>query len=186
MFRRIAQFFCNPIASRIHLAGWLRTRCTRALEDEVTRLRAENRALVNSVLGIAGIPPGLDAGGWRLEAREKANAGSRHGRQASSWPGRRATRQGRQAPRNDNAEGESDSLAAAAVGSPECSPSFVRTSKQRPCETASIAPLRRRSWQQIGRALGIGDARAARLERESDTETFPTPRNVVPRSHSTS
>ncbi len=111
MFRRIGQFLCNHIASRIHLAGWLRTRYTRVLEDEVARLRAENRALMNSILGGADIQPGLDAR-----------------------------------------------------------------------ETASIAPLRRRSWQQIGRALEIGDARAARLERESDTETFPAPRNIVPRA----
>jgi hypothetical protein len=33
------------------------TRYTRALEAEVTRLRAENRALLNSILGIAGVPP---------------------------------------------------------------------------------------------------------------------------------
>jgi hypothetical protein len=33
------------------------TRYTRALEYEVSRLRAENRALLNSILGIAGVPP---------------------------------------------------------------------------------------------------------------------------------
>jgi hypothetical protein len=33
------------------------TKYTRTLEAEVTRLRAENRALLNSILGIAGIPP---------------------------------------------------------------------------------------------------------------------------------
>lgn len=33
------------------------TRYTRALEREVVRLRAENRALLNSILGIAGVPP---------------------------------------------------------------------------------------------------------------------------------
>ena len=33
------------------------TRYTRGLECEVSRLRAENRALLNSILGIAGIPP---------------------------------------------------------------------------------------------------------------------------------
>ena len=33
------------------------TRYTRALEAEIGRLRAENRALLNSILGIAGIPP---------------------------------------------------------------------------------------------------------------------------------
>ena len=37
---------------------WLATnRYTRALEEEVARLRAENRALVNSLLGTAGFPP---------------------------------------------------------------------------------------------------------------------------------
>ena len=35
----------------------LRSRYVRALEADVERLRAENRALVNSVLGTAGFPP---------------------------------------------------------------------------------------------------------------------------------
>ena len=43
------------------LRAWWRwlttTRYTRALEEEVERLRAENRALTNSLLGTAGIPP---------------------------------------------------------------------------------------------------------------------------------
>ena len=30
---------------------------TSALERDVARLRAENRALLNSILGIAGVPP---------------------------------------------------------------------------------------------------------------------------------
>jgi len=33
------------------------TNYTRALEREVARLRAENRALLNSIFGIAGVPP---------------------------------------------------------------------------------------------------------------------------------
>ncbi|HTU34261.1 MAG TPA: hypothetical protein VMF66_10705 [Candidatus Acidoferrum sp.] len=33
------------------------TRYTRSLEAEVARLRVENRALLNSILGVAGIPP---------------------------------------------------------------------------------------------------------------------------------
>ena len=37
---------------------WLTTgRYTRTLEDEVERLRVENRALLNSLLGTAGFPP---------------------------------------------------------------------------------------------------------------------------------
>jgi hypothetical protein len=35
----------------------LRSRYVRVLEEEVARLRAENRALVNSLLGTAGFPP---------------------------------------------------------------------------------------------------------------------------------
>ncbi len=35
----------------------IRGRYVRMLEEEVARLRAENRALVNSLLGTAGFPP---------------------------------------------------------------------------------------------------------------------------------
>ena len=35
----------------------LRSRYVRSLEEEVARLRAENRALTNSLLGTAGFPP---------------------------------------------------------------------------------------------------------------------------------
>lgn len=39
------------------VAGRLRSRYVRLLEEEVARLRAENHALVNSLLGTAGFPP---------------------------------------------------------------------------------------------------------------------------------
>jgi hypothetical protein len=39
------------------IARALRGRYVRMLEDELTRLRAENRALTNSLLGTAGLPP---------------------------------------------------------------------------------------------------------------------------------
>jgi hypothetical protein len=35
----------------------LRSKYVRLLEEEVSRLRAENRALMNSLLGTAGFPP---------------------------------------------------------------------------------------------------------------------------------
>ena len=35
----------------------LRSRYVRLLEEEVSRLQAENRALMNSLLGTAGFPP---------------------------------------------------------------------------------------------------------------------------------
>ncbi len=39
------------------LARHARSRYVRMLEEEVARLRGENRALVNSLLGTAGFPP---------------------------------------------------------------------------------------------------------------------------------
>jgi hypothetical protein len=39
------------------LARHARSRYVRMLEEDVARLRAENRALVNSLLGTAGFPP---------------------------------------------------------------------------------------------------------------------------------
>jgi hypothetical protein len=57
------------------------TKYTRAMEAEVVRLRAENRALLNSILGIAGVPPVVvaendasPAAGLKVSA-EKANTG---------------------------------------------------------------------------------------------------------------
>ena len=39
------------------LKSTMRSSYVRLLEEEVTRLRAENRALMNSLLGTAGFPP---------------------------------------------------------------------------------------------------------------------------------
>lgn len=41
----------------VWLSRHLRSRYVRLLEEEVARLRGENRALVNSLLGTAGFPP---------------------------------------------------------------------------------------------------------------------------------
>ena len=41
----------------IWLKNFIQSRYVRLLEEEVTRLRAENRALMNSLLGTAGFPP---------------------------------------------------------------------------------------------------------------------------------
>ena len=45
----------GEICSRV--VAVMRGRYLRGLEDEVARLRAENRALLNSLLGTAGLPP---------------------------------------------------------------------------------------------------------------------------------
>jgi hypothetical protein len=39
------------------LRRWMRGRYVELLEEEVGRLRGENRALMNSLLGTAGFPP---------------------------------------------------------------------------------------------------------------------------------
>ena len=126
-------------------AIWARSRgrCARGLEAEVARLRAENRALVNSIMGMAGIPPMgvLEVGDLRLDVGKP------------------------------NADGISSSRAQGGH--------FRARIQRLPNEEKAVMPLRRRSWQQIGRALEVEDALAARRERESDAETFPVPRNVV-------
>lgn len=81
---------------------WLVTsKYVRALEVEVERLRAENRALMNSILGIAGVPPVI--------AQNEPTAAHLDA--------------------NTNGRG------------------------------AGAAPLRRRSWQQVNRALEIEAAK---------------------------
>lgn len=141
---KVVQDFCAVLSTA---ARRLRSRSeyTRALEEEVARLRAENRALVNSILGLAGIPPMsvLEAGDLRLDAGKVKLDGT----SGSTMLHRHfATR----------VQGDAD-------------------------EEKSATPLRRRSWRQIGRAREVEDARAARRERESDTDAFPEPRNIVPR-----
>lgn len=125
------------------IASLLRGNYTRRLEDEVARLRAENRALVNSILGVAGIPPVrvLEVEGLVLDAG-KANA---DGISSSRTPDRH----------------------------------FKARIQRLPNEDKAVMPLRRRSWQQIGRTLEMEDALAARRERESDRKAFPAPRNIV-------
>ncbi|MHB8413357.1 MAG: hypothetical protein ACYDDI_15625 [Candidatus Acidiferrales bacterium] len=153
----------------------LRSRYTRALEDEVARLRAENHALVNSILGVAGIPPMRAAS---AVAHTSAGLSQVAGAQSASG-GATLGSPGRGKPRPYQCD----------IGN--LRRKLEETSRQldatrsagRELQTAGemIAPLRKRSWQQIGRVREIEDARAARRERESNTETFPTPRSIISR-----
>lgn len=156
VLRRIREF------ARVHVIARLRTRYARALEDEIVRLRAENRALMNSILGIAGIAPILDVRDWKCEVRKEANADARSAQAAPKpLPDERGTK---------------------------CSVNAVRRTrdkggpKGRPYEADMAGPVRRRSWRQIERELEIEDARAARRERESNAANFPAPRNIVTRA----
>ena len=173
---------CRRIVSRFRV----RTRYARALEGEVARLRAENWALVNSILGVAGIPPMRMAGTAHalradpeshVRSRDVSGTGTRNvGRDV----GKTSRQPDIRRPAGRELQQPDTNCPAGSFESP-----FLRQGKQdkRELQLADegAAPLRKRSWQQIERAREIEDARAARRERETDTETFPTPRNIVPR-----
>ena len=121
------------------------------LEEEIARLREENRALINSILGLAGIPP--------MPRRSRAFVGADYARPVSERTSPEVMHERAARPETGPTQSGDDS-----AGDPH------------------VVPLRRRSWQQLGRVREIEDARAARRERETDTATFPAPRNVVPRN----
>lgn len=117
------------------------TRYSRAVEDEVTRLRAEidrlraeNRALLNSILGIAGVPPiPTDLPTSCAEPLRIAHPAPLPGPEAPpSGPGASSRERRGQ-------------LAAGGV--------------------PVAGPLRRRSWQQINRMLEFESARKTVKER---------------------
>jgi hypothetical protein len=107
----------------INVMSWLRNlwqrlttnKYVQALEAEVERLRAENRALMNSILGIAGIPPVVTQG--------------------------------------------SEGAKAASVSVPATASNTA---------AKTTAPLRRRSWQQINKALEVEAARKKEPETKSN------------------
>ena len=141
---------------------WLRlttSRYTRALEDELARLRAENRALLNSILGIAGIPPlRFDAELARKHRRELHAAAND---EKSGAPYDARYRSQPRAHNDGNADLRADSNARHADRS------------ARGAHTNGLiippGPLRRRSWQQIGRMLEIEDARRLNNRDNSDS-----------------
>jgi len=108
------------------------TKYTRALEAEVGRLRGENRALLNSILGIAGVPPIVVA-----DNDVSPMAGSK----AVTAAGRVAT---------------SANAANASVRLKRVVPGGVPGSA---ADQKIVTPMRRRSWHQIYRMLEINSAR---------------------------
>jgi hypothetical protein len=102
----------------------------RAMEAEVVRLRAENRALLNSILGIAGVPPVVVA-----ENDVSPAAGLK-------------TPAGKAMPRANAAS------SAAPPKSAAMRHNLVSSAAQK-----TVPPMRRRSWHQIYRMLEINSAR---------------------------
>ena len=107
-------------------------RYEKTLEAEVARLRAENRALLNSILGIAGVPP--------IPVPIESERGS----MAHSGEGNDLQR---------------------ALRRPAL--------KQSPPGIQAAAPMRRRTWQQINRAL---EFESAKKNEQSDGVALPVAR----------
>jgi len=112
---------------------WIRkatgTKYTRALEMDLARLRAENRALLNSILGIAGVPPIVVADNDVSPAA------------------------GLKAPASQPAANANGLRPPARKGSGTPGNGLVAVADKKG------APMRRRSWQQIYRMLEINSAR---------------------------
>lgn len=118
----------------------VKRRYTRALEAEVARLRVENRALLNSILGIAGIPPivvsSLDtAADSALDARSE---------EAEGVP---ATARRSAASSESKVRAYSTALRKQTVGAPTA--------------------VRHRSWQQVNRMLEFDAMRKREREQGS-------------------
>jgi hypothetical protein len=126
------------------------TRYTRALEADVARLRAENRALLNSILGIAGVPPitvlpnSVSIGAPDAE------------RVADASPIEHRHRRTRQA---FAAVGSTGTSTAQSARSSETAATTVPPSNGNAQGANLVMPMRRRSWHQIYRMLEIDSAR---------------------------
>ncbi|MBZ5501058.1 MAG: hypothetical protein LAN59_02305 [Acidobacteriia bacterium] len=157
---------------------WLRmtaTRYTRRLEAEVARqgaeivrqgaeiarLRGENRALLNSILGIAGIPPIPVDLPDVAPSRGAASSAPTNVMNVGAAPDGRATAQaghsGAVPLRNEGGLAAEDiEVDASGAQAPHGATGEGARRKPRP---DAITPMRRRSWQQITRMLEFESAR---------------------------
>jgi hypothetical protein len=133
-------------------------------QNEIARLRAENRALLNSILGIAGIPPILQEGildtplpssvSPPAKCHSESTAADDESRSTPSHSSITAAEKnssGSQSPRNDippKPSPESSSLRSSSASSRPPSP-----------RRHLATPLRRRSWHQITRTLELESAK---------------------------
>jgi len=108
------------------------TRYTRALEADVARLRAENRALLNSILGIAGVPP-------ITVLPDSVSIGSQDARSLHLEGGRGSAPAGATQPRLPSAR--------------------MNATNGKTQGANMVTPMRKRSWHQIYRMLEIDSAR---------------------------
>lgn len=123
-------------------------RYTRALELEVARLRTENRALLNSILGIAGIPP------ITVEMTDAADVDHRREEEPASPESGLDRAGGGRVKRGRNGNGGQG------------------------LSTSFGLPLRRRTWLQANRALEIDAARKKAAEANAVPELGTAVKNA--------
>ncbi len=116
----------------------------REMREEIARLRAENRALMNSILGIAGVPPVMvedaaEADALRLRVGEPGVAG------AKEMVGAPVGGVKARANRSAKVSGGAGRRPAGGVN--------------RSGVAAVPMPMRRKSWHQVNRMLEIDAAR---------------------------
>jgi hypothetical protein len=151
----------RALESAAHTERALRDEISRQ-DDEILRLRAENRALLNSILGIAGIPP-ISIG---LPGRRFAEPGSSdtifttlhpavgHSESSAISTG---DEESLRPPHLLQAAPVSDSSSSSrSAGDGTRSDSSPLSKAER---RAAAIPTRRRSWHQINRQLEMESAR---------------------------
>jgi len=126
------------------------TRYPRVLEAEVVRLRAENRALLNSILGIAGVPP------ITVLPDSVSIAASDAERVADGGAIQHKHRRTLQA---CTAAGSAGTSTAQTARPSETPGTTVPPSNGNAQGANVVMPMRRRSWHQIYRMLEIDSAR---------------------------
>lgn len=149
-----------------HIVRFKTSEHTRTLEAEVMRLRSENRALLNSILGIAGVPPitvaeatvtvrdAGDAAFEKSDVKPNASAAGMANGEPSAPP-----------------TAEAKDIAQARTSKAEPWKARRKVSKSNTGADAGkmlvASPTRRRSWQQINRTLEINSTKKKPQEPDS-------------------
>jgi len=116
---------------------------------EIERLRVENRALLNSILGIAGLPPIVVSTASSPTINARAERGDELVPSA--------------------AEGAPLSPVSALGSATPAQPAAASVVTSHPKGHTVVSPTRRRSWPQIHRALEIAAAQKIQVHEDSPT-----------------
>ena len=151
-------------------------------DAEIVRLRAENRALLNSILGIAGIPPVF----VDIEARTQGSRDAGNGFDVSLAPrhhSERGSRTDDEMSGRAHANGGSGNIEKRSLSRPDDGLARNDSTRYRKSEQGA-APVRRRSWHQVNRALEVAAARKKEpAYRDDDVSSRDNerPAVIVPR-----